>query len=259
MDISARPTMPKEPLLESQEEYFSPETTLYQPLGNNVETGFKSESPILLKSTGFDNCVISSEALKESEWYRCCPLPLPPPYPLSLVGRVITMSSKFVNYIEENFVNRLRHYDDNVDNNSSESRFRRRTVPVISLQDYMLRICNYVVAIEPIMLLAVLAYAHYLDPQEIPKGQGQQEDCRKVLLVIDLYTVHRFVMTSVCIASKALGDHYYSNSFYAKVGGISTLELNALELELVTLLDWRLQCSREDLQKYWSLLSMERL
>lgn len=130
-------------------------------------------------------------------------------------------------------------------------------MPVISLREYVARICNYVVALEPVMLLAVLAYANVLDtPDDKDRNHdGEVEHITKpALVVIDLYAVHRFVITGICVASKALGDHYYSNAFYAKVGGVSTAELDALELELVMLLDWRLQCPYAEIIRYWKAL-----
>jgi hypothetical protein len=169
-----------------------------------------------------------------------------------LVGRVATMVDRFTKYIQDVFVHRLRTYQGEHEELRGKSRFRRKNIPAISILDYMTRICNYVVALEPAMLLAVLQYAHLVDPvsEEFPNTSGDA----KTLLIIDVYTIHRFVMASLCVASKALGDHYYSNSFYAKVGGISTSELNALELELVVLLDWRLQMSQTQQRKYWDLI-----
>lgn len=99
------------------------------------------------------------------------------------------------------------------------------------------------------MMLAVLIYAKRL--QALGADEGGKLD-RK--FAINLHSIHRFIITSVCIASKAMGDLYYSNAFYAKVGGISAIELNLLELELTSLLDWRLQCSVEDLRLAWKSL-----
>ncbi|PJF19444.1 hypothetical protein PSACC_00720 [Paramicrosporidium saccamoebae] len=190
--------------------------------------------------------------IADSEWRRSCPLQHPP-YPILLVGRVATMVDKFTKYIQDVFVHRLRTYQDEHEELKGKSRFRRKNIPAISILDYMTRICNYVVALEPVMLLAVLQYAHVVDPVSEDDFPSTSSNV-KTLLIIDVYTIHRFVMASLCVASKALGDHYYSNSFYAKVGGISTSELNALELELVVLLDWRLQVTQPQQSKYWGLI-----
>lgn len=52
------------------------------------------------------------------------------------------------------------------------------------------------------------------------------------------------------IASKFTSDIFYTNSRYAKVGGIPLLELNQLELELLFLIDFQLHITLEDLQEY---------
>ena len=42
------------------------------------------------------------------------------------------------------------------------------------------------------------------------------------------------------LAAKLMDDRYYSNAFYAKVGGITASELNHMELEMFRMLDYRL-------------------
>lgn len=212
----------------------------------------------------------ATKDLTEEEWVRSSGLAseMPPPYPLSLVGRVFSLTDKMVVYLHSYFLRR----DNPASDNRGENRFRRKNVPSIGLGDYLQRICNYVIALEPPMILAVLAYAHILDPpagditfHDGSNAQGchewdgnREQDPRPEkppLLRIDLFTVHRFVITSITLASKALGDYYYSNAFYAKVGGVSTRELNHLELDLALLLDWRLQVSRDTLKRIWLQLN----
>jgi trehalose/maltose hydrolase-like predicted phosphorylase len=67
-------------------------------------------------------------------------------------------------------------------------------------------------------------------------------------------TVHRFLITAVTVSSKALCDSYCTNSHYAKVGGISTQEINALELEFLSLIDWHLASTGPILQQYYANL-----
>lgn len=177
-----------------------------------------------------------------------------PPFPLRFVGRVIDMAQKFVHYLQEYFLQRPPQGQQQGQTSATESkmagRFRRKHAPSISLKDYVLRICNYVVAIEPAMLLTILSYAHLLDPQRC-----EEKPSNKIIpLCIDSHTVHRFVITGLTLSSKAIGDQYYSNAFYAKVGGVSTKELNCLELELAMMLDWKLQCPYDKLCKIWNQL-----
>lgn len=45
-----------------------------------------------------------------------------------------------------------------------------------------------------------------------------------------------------------------SKGHYARVGGISLVELNMLEKEFLTIIDWRLTCSGALLQHYYTSL-----
>jgi hypothetical protein len=59
------------------------------------------------------------------------------------------------------------------------------------------------------------------------------------------------LITAITVSAKALCDSYCTNSHYAKVGGISTRELNSLELEFLRLIDWRLAATGPVLQQYY--------
>ncbi|XVE73138.1 hypothetical protein DITRI_Ditri11bG0093400 [Diplodiscus trichospermus] len=50
---------------------------------------------------------------------------------------------------------------------------------------------------------------------------------------------------------------FFNNAFYARVGGISTAELNRLEMKFLFSLDFRLQVSVNTFQKYCSQLHKE--
>lgn len=52
------------------------------------------------------------------------------------------------------------------------------------------------------------------------------------------------------LAAKFLDDHYYNNAYYAKIGGISTQEMNRLEVDMLTLLDHRLYFSAEAVRSF---------
>lgn len=53
-------------------------------------------------------------------------------------------------------------------------------------------------------------------------------------------TIHRFIIASITVSSKALCDVFCTNTHYAKVGGITVAELNMLEKEFLGVIDWRL-------------------
>lgn len=120
------------------------------------------------------------------------------------------------------------------------TRFHSRTPPNISLSDYLRRIVKYT-SVEKSCLLILLIYIDRiceLHPH----------------FTVSSLTVHRFLITAVTVSSKALCDSYCTNSHYAKVGGISTHEINALELEFLRLIDWHLSSTGPILQQYYANL-----
>lgn len=56
---------------------------------------------------------------------------------------------------------------------------------------------------------------------------------------IDSYNIHRLLIAGVTVASKFFSDVFYTNSRYAKVGGLPQSELNQLELQFLLLNDFR--------------------
>ncbi|MDI1493257.1 MAG: cyclin-like protein interacting with PHO85 [Ramalina farinacea] len=72
--------------------------------------------------------------------------------------------------------------------------------------------------------------------------------------VVDSYNIHRLVMAGVTCASKFFSDVFYTNSRYAKVGGLPLVELNHLELQFLLLNDFRLSIPIEELEAYGTML-----
>ena len=68
---------------------------------------------------------------------------------------------------------------------------------------------------------------------------------------ISSLTVHRFLITAATVAAKGLSDSFWTNSLYARVGGVSLRELALLELEFLRRLDWRIVPKPEVLVDYY--------
>lgn len=60
------------------------------------------------------------------------------------------------------------------------------------------------------------------------------------------------------VAAKFADDYYYKNEFYAKIGGISKIEINALESELLRTLNYHLFISQPELIVYLDRLEAYR-
>ncbi|KAJ5180558.1 hypothetical protein N7492_003768 [Penicillium capsulatum] len=72
--------------------------------------------------------------------------------------------------------------------------------------------------------------------------------------VVDSFNIHRLVIAGVTCASKFFSDVFYTNSRYAKVGGLPLVELNHLELQFLLLNDFRLAIPVEELEAYGTML-----
>lgn len=64
----------------------------------------------------------------------------------------------------------------------------------------------------------------------------------------------RLFLVAVMMGAKFLDDSYYSNKHWAEVGGMSTAELNCLELEFLFRLGFSLALTREEYDSYVALL-----
>ncbi|KIM31747.1 hypothetical protein M408DRAFT_64344, partial [Serendipita vermifera MAFF 305830] len=117
------------------------------------------------------------------------------------------------------------------------TRFHSRSTPGISVLDYLRRIVRYV-RVERSVLLIML---HSID----------QICTRRPSFNISSLSVHRFIIASITILSKAFCDAFSPNPLFAKVGGVSLIELNLLEREFLSAMDWRLACTREVLHTYY--------
>ncbi|KAL4588172.1 hypothetical protein LXL04_001053 [Taraxacum kok-saghyz] len=72
-------------------------------------------------------------------------------------------------------------------------------------------------------------------------------------------SVHRLLITSIMLAAKFIDDAFYNNAYYAKVGGVTTSELNRLELKFLFGLDFRLHVSVGTFGRYCCELEKEVL
>jgi len=110
--------------------------------------------------------------------------------------------------------------------------FQCVTPPKVNITKYLTRIHKYFRCSDECFVLA-LAYV-----DRVVKSRSE--------LQVTTLTCHRLLLASCVVAAKFHDDEYVSNEYYAKVGGIELAELNALEAEFLTLLDWRLfVCPRE--------------
>lgn len=72
--------------------------------------------------------------------------------------------------------------------------------------------------------------------------------------------MHRFLVTSILIAAKTLDDRVFSNSHYACVGGLGTVEeLNRLELKMMSMLNFHFFVYQEEYTVFILQMSMRQI
>ncbi|WVQ73846.1 hypothetical protein IAR50_003427 [Cryptococcus sp. DSM 104548] len=130
--------------------------------------------------------------------------------------------------------------------------FHARHVPSITVEAYLLRILKYCPTTNEVFL-GVLVYFDRMTKLGTMDGIGGEVvrvGKKGKGFAIDSFNVHRLVIAGVTVASKFFSDVFYTNSRYAKVGGLPPTELNSLELQFLLLNDFRLRVSVDEMQRY---------
>ncbi|CAG7908578.1 hypothetical protein BRARA_D02705 [Brassica rapa] len=125
----------------------------------------------------------------------------------------------------------------------SVSVFHGLSRPTITIHSYLERIFKYANCSPSCFVVAYV----YLD----------RFTQRQPSLPINSFNVHRLLITSVMVSAKFLDDLYYNNAYYAKVGGISTKEMNLLELDFLFGLGFDLNVKPNTFHAYFSYLQKE--
>jgi len=111
--------------------------------------------------------------------------------------------------------------------------------PPITLLDYLLRINTYSRCSSSSFVLSLI----YID--RLIERDG---------FVLTRENIHRLVITAVMVAAKFIDDFHYNNSTFAKIGGISTNELNGLELDFLARLRYSLHATTVEFETYGAAL-----
>lgn len=139
--------------------------------------------------------------------------------------------------------------------------FRGKHIPQITLEHYFQRIQKYCPTTNDVFL-SLLVYFDRISKRcnssnnnnsgGINQSTTQQQQAQA--FVMDSHNIHRLLIAGVTVSTKFFSDFFYSNSRYARVGGISLQELNHLELQFLVLCDFELLISVNELQRYADLL-----
>lgn len=119
------------------------------------------------------------------------------------------------------------------------SQFHSSSIPGISIWDYMRRISKYFICTPACFVVALILLDRYVEQTRMP---------------VTLRNIHRLCITCATLSVKVADDGYYSNKYYASIGGVDTAELNSLELELLHQIKWSTWISRPLYDAYIEVL-----
>ncbi|GAB2209801.1 hypothetical protein Droror1_Dr00027026 [Drosera rotundifolia] len=117
--------------------------------------------------------------------------------------------------------------------------------PAISIHSYLERIFQYANCSSSCFVVAYVYLDRFVQ--------------RQATVAIDSWNVHRLVITSVLVAAKFMDDVYYNNAYYAKIGGISTAEMNFLEVDFLFGLSFQLNVTPNTFHTYCWYLRREMM
>jgi hypothetical protein len=138
------------------------------------------------------------------------------------------ISDLLTNICEES----TQNYDSN---NNKIKYFLSKKIPSISIQNFLERLTKYS-KIESNTLILILIYIDRFC------------DANKIRL--NYFNIHKLILASMLVSIKYNEDDYFSNKFYAKVGGVSKNEIDTLEYAFLILIDFKLYVSEELFKKY---------
>jgi len=118
--------------------------------------------------------------------------------------------------------------------------FDTKTIPGISVTDYLMRLQEYFQCSDSCFVFALL----YID-RVLTKHKK---------IHVTLYNIHRLYLAALVISVKFYEDEYFPNEYYAEIGGITRPEINKLEAEFLKLLNYKLIISSEFYDKYIKIM-----
>ncbi|KAJ0266183.1 Cyclin-U4-2 [Hirschfeldia incana] len=123
------------------------------------------------------------------------------------------------------------------------SAFSALTKPSIPIRSYMERIFKYANCSDSCYIVAYIYLDRFIQKQPF--------------VPIDSFNVHRLIITSVLVSAKFMDDMCYNNAYYAKIGGITTEEMNLLELDFLFGIGFQLNVTLSTYNNYCSSLQRE--
>jgi hypothetical protein len=113
--------------------------------------------------------------------------------------------------------------------------FYSKNIPLISIKDYLEHIYKYT-KINTSTIILILIYIDRI--------------CNIHKCKLCYYNIHKLILGSMIIAIKYNEDEYYSQKFYAKIGGVTLAEICNLEYNFLSLINYNLFVNDNLFSKY---------
>ena len=113
--------------------------------------------------------------------------------------------------------------------------FNSKDYSFLSLKDYLLYVVKYYELEDYILIYALIYIERY---------------CNETSIILTEFNIHKLLFTSILISIKQLEDFYYNNNYYSNIIGVKNKDLNKLEYNFVTKLDFKLYVNKSEYQKY---------
>ena len=162
----------------------------------------------------------------------------------------LTSLSDNVKFINEKLIQKICIILENVIklNNTSSSKnktiFSCEEIPKISLYDYLYRIQKYLKVEDNTLILALI----YID-----------RICKNDKYMINACNIHKILFVAIILAIKYNEDIFFTNHFYAKVGGITSKELKYLELKFASVVQFNFFVEKAFYDKYYKYINNDNI
>ena len=114
--------------------------------------------------------------------------------------------------------------------------FYNKTIPVLSLNKYLIRIIKYTECENNTLIVAYLYIIKLIEKENF---------------VLGINNVYRLLLGAVVLAKKVLEDIKFDNSYYCDIGGISNNDLNLIEYNLFIRLNFNVNLKKENVDKIY--------
>jgi hypothetical protein len=111
----------------------------------------------------------------------------------------------------------------------------------LTIEQYFVRLQKYFHCSNECFILAFI----YID-RAVTMNKNALSLCSR--------NIHRLILAALTLATKFYDDIYYSNTHYAKVGGVSTREIDNLEYQLLCLVNWKLFVAPDEYSGYMHMI-----